>query len=129
MKLYIQRDQAKKLLGGVKFELSGRVELTPAESELVRKYKVEKETLVKSEVKIPFTGRSISIDLTIGTLMDGQTFKCNDIAEILEMEKTLKDSCGAFKHYLDLMNHFGGEEVIEFGDEETSRAAAAGQAS
>jgi hypothetical protein len=65
MKLYIKRDQAKGLLGGVKFELSGRVELSPSEAELVRKYKVEKELLLKKEIKIPFTGRSLSLDLTM----------------------------------------------------------------
>ena len=114
MKLFIKRDQAKGLLGGVKFELSGRVELSPAEAELVRKYKVEKELLLKKEVKIPFTGRSLSLDLTIGSLLSGQTFKCSDIAEIVETESNLKESCESFKRYIDLMNQFGGEEVVEF---------------
>lgn len=114
MKLYIKRDQAKGLLGGVKFELSGRVELSPSEAELVRKYKVEKELLLKKDIKIPFTGRSISLDLTIGSLLAGQTFKCSDIAEILETENSLKQSCESFKRYIELMNQFGGEEVVEF---------------
>src|SRR5437879_12358646 len=104
MKLYIARDQAKGLLGGVKFELKGRVELTPQEAKLIRKYKAEKEALLKREIKIPFTGRSISLDLTIGSLMAGQTFKCSDISEILESEKSLKESCESFKNYLEVID-------------------------
>jgi len=114
MKLYITRDQAKGLLGGVKFELKARTELTTEEAELVRKYKADKEVLLQKEVKIPLTGRAIILNLTIGSLMNGQTFKCNDIAEILEYEKNVKESCEAFKNYLEVMKNFGGEEVIEY---------------
>ena len=32
--------------------------------------------------------------------MAGQAFKCNDIAEILEYEKNVKESCESFKNYL-----------------------------
>lgn len=114
MKLFITRDQAKGLLGGVKFELKARVELTNEESELVKKYKVDKEVLLQKEVKIPLTGRALNIALTIGSLTNGQTFKCNDIAEILEYENNVKESCKAFKNYLVVMKNFGGEEVITY---------------
>jgi len=43
MKLFINRDQAKGLLGGVKFQLSARTELTKEEADLVKKYKADKE--------------------------------------------------------------------------------------
>ena len=114
MKLFITRDQAKGLLGGVKFELKARTELTNDEADLVRKYKAEKEVLLQKDIKIPLTGRAITLNLTIGSLMSGQTFKCKDIAEILEYEKNVKESCEAFKNYLEVMKNFGGEEVIEF---------------
>lgn len=91
-----------------------RVELTNEEAELVRKFKTEKEVLLKKEVKIPFTGRSLVFDLTIGSLMAGQTFKCNDITEILEYEKNVRESSEAFKNYIEVMRNFGGEEVIEY---------------
>ncbi len=54
------------------------------------------------------------MNITIGGLMGGQSFKCNDIAEILEYEKNVKESCESFKNYLEIMKHFGGEEVIEY---------------
>jgi hypothetical protein len=114
MKLFIIRDQAKGLLGGVKFELRARVDLTNEEAELVKKYKAGKEILLKKEVKIPFTGRALVFDLKIDSLPAGQNFKCNDIADIIEYEKNVKESCEAFKNYLEVMRNFGGEEVIEF---------------
>jgi len=114
MKLYIVRDQATKMLGGVSFELKARVELTGDEAALVKKYKSDKEVLLQKEIKIPLTGRSIVLNITIGSLLAGQTFKCNDIGEILEYEKNVKESSEAFKNYLDIMSHFGGEEVIEY---------------
>ena len=114
MKLFISRDQAKGLLGNVKFELRAQVELAPEEVELVKKYKAGKEVLVRKQVKIPLTDKALTFDLTIDSLMSGQTFKCGDIAEILETEKSVKESCENFKNYIEVMRGFGGQEVLEF---------------
>jgi hypothetical protein len=114
MKLFIVRDQAKGFLGGVKFELRARVELTGEESQLVNKYKADKEVLLQKEIKIPFTSKMVVLDINIGSLVAGQTFKCKDIADILEYERNVKESCETFKNYIDVMKHFGGEEVIEY---------------
>ncbi|SLM28722.1 conserved hypothetical protein [Desulfamplus magnetovallimortis] len=114
MKLFIVRDQAKKMLGGISFQLSARVELSSEEADLVKKYKMDKEVLLEKEVKIPLTGRSIALNITIGSLMQGQSFKCNDIAEILGYEENVKESCKTFKNYIEVMKHFGGEEVVEY---------------
>lgn len=114
MKLIIKRDQSKKLMGGISFELHARIELTDEESSLVAKYKADKEILMKKEIKIPFTGKSIVLNITIGSLMAGQVFKCNDIGEVLEYENSVKESCGSFKNYIEVMGSFGGEEIIEF---------------
>jgi hypothetical protein len=114
MKLYITRDQAKGLLGGVKFELKAKVVLTPEEEELIRKYKAHNEVLIEREVKIPLTNKVLVLGININGLVNGQTFKCKDIAEILETEKNVKDACAAFKNYIETMKRFGGEEVIEY---------------
>jgi len=114
MKLYIKRNQASGMLGGIKFELSGRVELTPEEAALIKKYKVEKQTLAKKEIKIPFTSRALVVDVTIGSLVSGQTFKCDEIGDIMEYESVLKSCCQNFKLYIEAMRTFGGEEVVEF---------------
>jgi hypothetical protein len=114
MKLYLARDQAKGLLGGVKFELRARTELRPEEAALVTKYKADKEVLLQKEIKIPFTTKAVALDINIGGLTAGQTFKCKDIADILEYESSVKEACANFKHYLEVMRSFGGEEVIEY---------------
>ena len=117
MRLKLVRNQASGMFGGVKFELEARVDLDPSEAELIRRYKADKEVLVKREIKIPLTDRAIVVNLTIGSLMTGQTFKCNDIAEILEYEQSVKQSCEAFRRYLTVMESFGGEELIEYNDQ------------
>lgn len=112
MKLFIKREQAKGFLGGVKFELNAKVDLTEEELGLVNKYQVGKEVLLKKEVN--FLGNKIPIDITIGSLIFGQKFKCNGISEILEYEKNIKESCEVFKLNIEIMRSFGGEEIIEF---------------
>ncbi len=102
MKLYISKKQASGMLGGIKFELAARVELA------------QKEVLLKKQISIPLTGRALVINLTIGSLTTGQTFKCDDIGEVLEYEKNVKESCEAFKNYLAVMKNFGGQEVYEY---------------
>lgn len=113
MKLNIKKEQAKKLIGGIGFELQAKVELSREEKDLVIKYKADKEVLMEKEIKIPFTGKAIILNITIGSLLNGQTFKCKDIGEILEYEKNVKESCEAFKNYIEVMASFGGEEAFE----------------
>ena len=102
------------MLGGVNFELFGRAILTDEEKNLIQNYKADKEILMKKEVKIPLTGRAIILNITIGSLMQGQSFKCNDISEILEYEEHVKKSCESFKTYIEVMKNFGGKEIVEF---------------
>lgn len=114
MKLAISRDQAKGMLGGIKFEMTAKVQLTNEESELVKRYKTEREVLLKKEIRIPLTSKALVVNLTIGSLLAGQTFKCDDIGEVLEYEKNVKESCETFKNYLEVMKNFGGQEVVEY---------------
>ncbi len=112
MKLYITRDQAKGTFGGMKFILKAKVELTDEERNLIKKYKADKEILFQSEAKI--LGKPISFNIAIGSLVAGENFKCKDIAEILETEKIVKESCEMFKNYIEAMKNFGGQEVAEY---------------
>jgi hypothetical protein len=114
MKLHIKRNQASGMMGGIKFELTGQVTLSPDETELVKKYKAGTQVLLKKEIKIPLTSRVLIVDVTIGSLVSGQNFKSESIGDILEYEEQLKISCQNFKTYITAMRSFGGEEVIEF---------------
>jgi len=114
MKLIIQKDQAKKLLGGISFELRAKVELDQNESSLVSKYKADKTILMSKSLRIPFTDKTIPLEITIGSLVSGQVFSSSDIGEILETEKIVIEACENFKNYIEVMNSFGGEEIHEF---------------
>ena len=111
MKLTITRNQSKKLLGGTNFELTAKVTLTGEEEALVKKYKADKEVLMEKEVT--FFGKPLVLTITAGNLISGETYSCNNIAEILGYEENIIESCKIFKSYIQAMEQFGGEEVIE----------------
>lgn len=104
MKLIIKRNQDTGLLGGIKFVLEARVELTPEEEELVKKYKAQRE-VVYTKGGSPYT---------IDDLLNGVKDKCKDITLLLNAEEVYKEACKTFKIFLEVMASFGGEEAIEF---------------
>jgi len=112
MILKINRDQSKALLGGVNFELKAHVELSSEEAELIKRYKAHKEVLCFVDKAL--FGRKFTVEIKIGDLLDGQTFKCKDIAEILENEESVKEACSTLKNYLSVMKSFGGSDTYEF---------------
>lgn len=115
MKLVIKRDQKAQtgLLGGHKgmiFLLSCRVELTPEEQDLVKRYKAEMHPLTFTTDR---EGNKIPKD-TVSSLMRGVTEEMKDITILLNNEEIVKEACKGFKTLLEVMATFGGEEVIEF---------------
>ena len=110
MKLCIERNWKKG-----KFTLKARVELNEEEAELVKTYKANKEILLnRKNIVIPHTGNKISFKLTVGSLIAGHSFKYRDIAEVLEAEKNIKEACESFSKCLEIMNNFGGEEILDY---------------
>lgn len=114
MKLHINRDQAPKVFGGVKFTLAAKVKLTEEELALVKKYKVAKEPLLVKSIVVPFTKRKFELNVTIGSLLFGETFRCNSIADILACEEEVRAACSTFKTYIETMAAFGGSEIVEY---------------
>ena len=115
MKLVIRRDQKAKtgLLGGhkgVSFLLTCRVELTPEEQELVKKYKAEFHPLTF----VTDREGNRRVKDTVSSLMSGVTEEMDDITVLLNNEEVVRNACNDFKTLLDVMATFGGEEVIEF---------------
>lgn len=104
MKLIIKRDQDRGFLGGINFILEARVELTPEEEELVKKYKARRE-IIYTKGERPYT---------IGDLLSGVRDKCKDITLLLNNEEVYKEACKNFKTLLEVMASFGGEEVTEY---------------
>lgn len=115
MKLYIKRDQKAQtgVFGGHKgmtFVLSCHVELTPAEQELVSKYKAEMYPLTFTDNP---QGGQIPKN-TVSGLMRGVTEEMKDITFLLNNENVIREACKNFKTLLEVMATFGGEEVVEF---------------
>lgn len=115
MRLLINRNQqqVKGFLGGNKgmlFELKCRVELTSPENDLVARYKVRDMDVAGAIVP---DGKDPSL-LTVGKLLEGITYPCRDVTQLLAVEEQIKNGCKNFKMLLMVMNTFGGEEVVEF---------------
>ena len=112
MKLNITKNQSGKMFGGVSFELTAKVDLSSDESALVKKYKMEEETLVQKEMSL--FGNPFTISIKIGSLVSGETFKCENVAQIIETEENLQSACQSFKNYLDAAASFGGTVSYDF---------------
>ena len=114
MKLLLTKAQSKGFLGGVKFEVKAKVELTAEESELVRHYNLEDEVLVSRKMSevlgVVLSGEE---SITVKGLISGDTYKCKDLNEVMAYSGQLVDVCETLKAYLEVARGFGGEEVIE----------------
>lgn len=114
MKLIIKRDQKeqKGVFGGhkgVSFLLTYKLQLSPQEQELITRYKVENQVLMSTEA-----GNTT----TVQDLITGRTQEMQDITILLSNEEAVKNACQNFKILLDVMNSFGGEQVIDFDKHE-----------
>lgn len=114
MKLAIKRDQedVKGFFGGSKgisFSLGCRVELTPEETALVEKYKQWDLTVHTYALANGGTARWSLRELT-----SGKSVTCEGVGALLESEGEVKQACANVKVMLDVMNSFGGQEVVEF---------------
>ncbi len=130
MELILKREQAGKMLGGVKFMLSARVELKSEEQDVIKKYKADKLVLHRrkpshTKAALEMGGSLTKVvggrvldklfsDITIGKLTGGVNFKCNDINDILDHEDKIREACETFYTYLVVMQNFGGEERISY---------------
>lgn len=114
MKLLLTKAQSKGLLGGVKFEVKARVELTDEERELVRHYNLGDEMLLskkRSNIFGQLTDDEVSV--TVNDLIHEETYKCQDLGEVMTYSNDLVEACETLKAYLEVARGFGGEEVIE----------------
>lgn len=119
MKLLLRRGQKQGVMGGVTFMLDARAELTPAESENVKKYKMGK-TLLYTNMQDRGAGligmisrAAMGIEIHVDDLVHGKHIEVKDIIEMIATEEQLKEASANFKRVLETAAQFGGEEVIE----------------
>lgn len=115
MKLLITKNQSKGMMGGVSFEVRAQAQLTDEESKLVQYYKLDNEVLLsKKMINIWGQPTDHDVKVTVRQLLNGETFKCKDLNEVIAYTESLKSACGTLKSYLDVARGFGGQEVCDF---------------
>jgi hypothetical protein len=114
MKLAIVSSQSKGLMGGVSFEVKGRVELTPQEQELIRHYKLEGTVVLKKKAKnIWGQVTDVEVSVLVKNLLSGDSFKCKSLDEVISYRESLISACRNLKSYLDVARTFDNEEIID----------------
>ncbi|WP_298511201.1 hypothetical protein [uncultured Kordia sp.] len=113
MKLVISKNQADKkgFFGGnkgVNFSLTYRVQLTEDEQKLIKKYKVEDETLMTND-----RGDRI----TIQDMINGRSLTTQNIEVLQNNENIAINVCKTFKNYLSTLKSFGGKYILDFKDD------------
>lgn len=113
MKLFIKRDQAeqKGFFGGSKgfsFSLNCRLELDGEERSLVEKYK--QWDMPVHAYDLERGGQTV---WSLRDITQGKTVTCAGVPALLQSEDEIKNSCGNVKILLEVMESFGGEEVLE----------------
>jgi len=113
MQLVIVKNQSKGLMGGVRFQVTAQVRLTDEERQLVNHYRMENEVLLqKAMVNIWGQPTDTKLDIRVKQLLNGDSFQCKDLGEVISYSDSLKSACDALKSYLQVARTFGGEEVI-----------------
>ena len=110
MQLVIKRSQAdaKGVFGGhkgVNFNLFYRLVLTPEETSVVQRYKLDLHVLSKSGAGMPET---------VGDALRGVTQTVQSVDVLLNNEEIAKRACNSFYKLLLVAQSFGGEELVSF---------------
>lgn len=133
MKLLIQRNQKSGFTGKAKYTLSVRAQLNDAEMEIVRRNRLENELLLyfdRDEYKSGFARNAKDeggfwglamrmmrdVALTIGKLIEGTTFTCDNVGQLLSVEDEILVAAKNLKRYLQAAATFGGELAIDIDE-------------
>jgi len=118
MKLTIKRDQAdmKGVFGGhkgVRFKLYAKVDINEEERALIERYRVRDHILASYERPIKRSSEKLEFHLSVNDIINGRTTEMESISTLLDLEDAIKDGCQNQKILLEVMNTFGGEQIIE----------------
>ena len=133
MKLLIRRDQKSGILGKQKYTLYVRAQLNDADATLVRKNRLENELLLyfdkdahssgyarRAKDEGGFMGLAMSlmrdVSLTVAKLIEGATFTCDNVGQLLSVEDEATRSAMQLKRYIIAAATFGGELAIDIDE-------------
>ncbi|MBU2496371.1 MAG: hypothetical protein KJ935_07750 [Candidatus Omnitrophica bacterium] len=84
------------------------VELTPEEDALIKKAKIGEYVLTSYKI------HDVDFVLKVNGLISGMTSTVTNVQHLLDLEEEVKNSCQNLKLLLEVIESFGGEEVIDF---------------
>lgn len=120
MKLLLKRSRVSGRLRTVKFHLYVRVQCDDEELELLDLCNLMQDVLVFHEKEKGNGGTldklfalSENKQLKVYDLIEGYTFICERLDELLPIEEQLKKTCLSLQAQLDLAASFGSEEVLD----------------
>ena len=114
MQLIMKKNQKdiKGMLGGQKavtFIIEARVKLEDDESALCKKYFPQNE-VISTWVRPSDQAKT---EVTIGKLLNGYTYSCTRLDDILSAREVLIGATQTLHEYFEAASTFGGEERIE----------------
>ena len=132
LKLKLKRYQKKAgmISKDVVFCLDARSEHTSEELFAISEYKLGKQVIYNSESSRKHLAASkasidggglvkgitslamatLSLNITIDSLKDGQTIECKSLDEVLAAEEAIKEACENLRGYLQVAQAFNGQE-------------------
>jgi len=125
MKLILRRNQKKGLIASkVIFTLDAHVEVSEEEKQRIATYKMGDTMLCEKKVELEGGSGILAVlsgwwfsrkdfTLSVNDLVRGKHFECKDVVDLLNIEKTIRETSTTFKEILDASAHFGGENVVE----------------
>ena len=133
MKLLILRNQKTGFTGKSKYTLYVRAQLNDAEAAIVRKNRLENELLLyfdkdahssgyfrQKKDEGGFMGMAVSlmrdVSLTVAKLIEGATFTCDNVGQLLSVENEATRSAMQLKRYIVAAATFGGELAIDIDE-------------
>ncbi len=129
MKLLIRRDPKLGTMGKQKYVLSIHAQLSGAEATLVRSNKLDGEMLLYFEGTAADKSGSAGamlrvmrdVNLTVGKLIEGVTFTCDNLGQLLGVETQALEAAQNLQRYLTAAATFGGEVVVDLDEAIRSR--------
>ena len=133
MQLTITRSQKKAgmISKEIVFMLTVKSELSEEEKFAVQEYNLGKTVIYNSEnsrkhldnaggggllkAATSLAMSKMSLNISISSLMQGQTVECKSLDEVLSAEDAIREACENMKQYIQVAANFNGStETIEF---------------
>jgi len=114
MQLKLSKSQKSGVMGGGKLTLMAKVVTTPDEAEVINKFKMHKEIIWQKNPRDSIAPGFLGVKtMTVGSLINGETYTCKDIGQMIEMEEFIKTVATNLKGYVEAAKGFGGDVTID----------------